>query len=1087
MRPIPRLGNGAAARRRAAGEPAGRKALQPRSVGRIVNVGAQEGAMLAVFRNARHAVLLLAAGVLLCQSGRGEAQTGRFAPPPRSIADITALLAQEKPDEAKLAKLRADADAPPPETADARELARFHFARAKSEAALNRALGAIADLKAAIKYGADSGVDLVPLYRYLGSQLSWVGNRKAALVAFTEGARLAQERGSVTWTLHLQRWMSSTQLLLGRMNEGAALVAKMQALIQEARQTPQYEENRARWEDELEEAEARLFDAQGDYHRAELRFRSARALKAQSRPMSVSADPLDAAEIHNSMAYLLAREGLTKARRGRLAEAEADVRSALLHVLRTVGKYNSFTPYYLGSLGNILADQGRLAEAEQLYRIALEVCHAMGFPNDLSSSTTILFGLGELLSAQNRWDEAARTYAAVDEATRNWTDIRYAFVQTPGRIDMFYATGEITKGVQMAEALLATRLARFGADHFYTAIARGYLAIGLARMGREAEARAAFGQAIPPLVDALHGDQDADGVTAVSREKQIRNVVENYLALLARASEQPLPQASNSAFELADAIRGKSVEAALLQSSARAAANNPELSRMARREQDLAKQIGAHLGLLNNILAQAPDRRDEHAVVELNDGLNELRRERQTVQAEIDKRFPQYAAFTAPRAASIADVRRSLAAGEAFISIYVGREQAFVWAIPADGPVAFATVPLGETEMAAKVEALRKALDPHAAVIEDIPAFDFALAHELFARLLAPVEAAWRPARILVVSANGALGSLPMSVLTTAPFTLKIDGEIAFADYRRAPWLLRTHAVSQIPSATAWLSLRQSMPAPRQRESLIAFGDPIFSEEQARARPEREVVVAAADDSLATATRGVALSRRAVPEHASEQSVELAMLPALPDTAAELQAIARALGADPAQALYLGKRANEHNVRGMDLSHYRVIAFATHGLVPGDLDGLTQPALALTAPAIAGVDGDGLLTMEEILGLELDADWVVLSACNTGAGAAAGAEAASGLARAFFYAGTRSVLVTGWPVHSQSARALVSDLFRRQADDATLTRAQALQQAMLGLLDGPGYVDASGKSLFSYGHPLFWAPYVVIGDSGAAK
>ena len=70
----------------------------------------------------------------------------------------------------------------------------------------------------------------------------------------------------------------------------------------------------------------------------------------------------------------------------------------------------------------------------------------------------------------------------------------------------------------------------------------------------------------------------------------------------------------------------------------------------------------------------------------------------------------------------------------------------------------------------------------------------------------------------------------------------------------------------------------------------------------------------------------------------------------------------------------------------MDLSRYRIIVFATHGLVPGELNGLTQPALALSAPNVAGVDGDGLLTMEEILALKLDADWVVLSACNTGTG-----------------------------------------------------------------------------------------------------
>jgi CHAT domain-containing protein len=184
-----------------------------------------------------------------------------------------------------------------------------------------------------------------------------------------------------------------------------------------------------------------------------------------------------------------------------------------------------------------------------------------------------------------------------------------------------------------------------------------------------------------------------------------------------------------------------------------------------------------------------------------------------------------------------------------------------------------------------------------------------------------------------------------------------------------------------------------------------------------------------------------------------------------------------------AKVLHLRKDANEQKVKSADLSRFRIVAFSTHGLVPGDLDGLTQPALALTAPAVAGIDGDGLLTMEEILPLKLDADWVVLSACNTAAGAGAGAEAASGLGRAFFYAGSRSLLATNWSVDSASARDLVTDIFRRQAADANLSRSEALRQAMLALMDGGGYV-VNGKTLYTYAHPVFWAPYSLIGDGG---
>jgi CHAT domain-containing protein len=216
-------------------------------------------------------------------------------------------------------------------------------------------------------------------------------------------------------------------------------------------------------------------------------------------------------------------------------------------------------------------------------------------------------------------------------------------------------------------------------------------------------------------------------------------------------------------------------------------------------------------------------------------------------------------------------------------------------------------------------------------------------------------------------------------------------------------------------------------------------------------------------------------------------SSQLALLPRLPETADEVRAIALALQADVTKDVFAGARANERIVKSLDLSGYRVLAFATHGLVPGDLDGLTQPALALSAPEVAQVDGDGLLTMEEILTLRLDADWVVLSACNTASAQGAGAEAISGLGRAFFYAGARALLVSNWPVETTSARLLTAELFRRQAATPTLSRAEALQQALLWLLDSQTLAHPrTGQVAAAYAHPLFWAPFALVGDGGLA-
>lgn len=303
------------------------------------------------------------------------------------------------------------------------------------------------------------------------------------------------------------------------------------------------------------------------------------------------------------------------------------------------------------------------------------------------------------------------------------------------------------------------------------------------------------------------------------------------------------------------------------------------------------------------------------------------------------------------------------------------------------------------------------------------------------------MESVWKPATKLIVVTNGALGMLPLSLLPTAPADPADQGAL-FAGYRQVPWLIRTHAVSMLPSTGALRTVRQLPLGSQSRDKLIGFGDPYFSPAEAAEAQTQGKATAMAD-----ATRGLPLSIRQAPRAAGVDAAQLADLQRLPDTAAELLAIAAALDVDPKKALHLGKDANEKVVKSLDLSRYRIIVFATHGLVPGDVDGLTQPALALTAPDVAGVEGDGLRTMEEVLSLRLDADWVVLSACNTGAGDGAGAEAASGLGRAFFYAGTRALLVTNWSVHSASAGLLVTELFRRQAADPTLTRAEALRRA----------------------------------------
>lgn len=264
-----------------------------------------------------------------------------------------------------------------------------------------------------------------------------------------------------------------------------------------------------------------------------------------------------------------------------------------------------------------------------------------------------------------------------------------------------------------------------------------------------------------------------------------------------------------------------------------------------------------------------------------------------------------------------------------------------------------------------------------------------------------------------------------------------------------------------------------------KRRPFVGFGDPHFNLAQA-GQKKMEIQTA----SLGT-TRGLSLNRRGIlTQTLTQDSANIGSLPPLPDTAEEVKAIAVALNADLHGDIFLGKEASEERVKSMDLSDVRTLAFATHGLLPGELDGLEQPALALSSPDVTLGKEDGLLTMGEILGLRLGADWVVLSACNTGAGEGAGAEAVSGLGRAFFYAGAKALLVSNWAVETTSAKTLTTELFRRQAADPKLSRSEALNRTMLDLIDSSGHINAEGKMVFSYAHPVFWAPFSLVGDGG---
>jgi len=1031
---------------------------------------------------------------------QAEALPSVFIAPPRTITDITAILDSEKPDPARIAKLHADAEASVPANASRAELAKFYYQRGTARSQLGHLADAIADAERAVEAGrgAVESNQLGRLEQFAGIQYIFAGDPKRALEIFQRQLRDTDAKGSRGFMFGAQRQISDILIKMGDLPQAETYLQRNLTLIREARTSGlpgwrnSYTTRGQSWEADVELNRAIIFEARGQYAAAEKSY----LLAEQRRRASVkgilsSPNPPPESQILQAADTMVMGQSRMKAKQGRLAEAEADARRALLARLKDQGKYNAATPFYIVGLANCLVEQGRYAEAGKLAREALDIDRTVGVANDSQTVVNHLSFLASILSLQNKRKETAETYAEIDKATVNWDPQRRQLLELNGsRIYAFYASGQIDRGIAAAQALLKHDVSRYGENQYESAFARGLLAVGYMRAKRDSEAVREFRSAVPVLMATTRESADDDNsATVAARNSRLQNIIEAYISLLERG------QAGNrddsvavETFSLADAIRGQAVQSALAQSSARMLIQDRALADLVRQEQDLEKQVNAQLGALNNALALPSGQRDESTVKALNVAISKLRNERQTLRLDIAKRFPSYASLIDPRPPSVEDIRATLKPDESLLSFYFGRSTSFVWAVPKKGKVVFAAIPATYGDIGSKIGQLRKALEPEAALVSDIPPFDLALAYELYGLLLKPVEDGWKAAKNLIVVTNGALGQLPLSLLPTAPTPAQDGDGPLFAGYRSVPWLARTHAVTFVPSAAALRTLRQLPPGPATRDAFIGFGDPYFNVEQAAAAEAEQnakpFVVASADTTM---TRGLRLARRSSPQTEGIDSADLGRLPRLPDTSGELTSIAEALGLDPAKVLYLGRAASEHTVKSTDLSHYRIIDFATHGLVPGELNGLTQPALALTAPAVTQTEGDGLLTMGEILALKLDADWVVLSACNTGSGAGAGAEAASGLGRAFFYAGTRAILVTNWSVHSASARELVTDLFRRQATDPALGRGEALRQASIALLDGGGFIDSNGKTVFAYAHPLFWAPYSIIGDGGGSR
>ena len=997
-----------------------------------------------------------------------------LSPPPRKLDDILAILEQPESEHEYMTEIFRQADSKPPSGRPPTDMYHFYKSRANARYELYRFQATAADIRQAMAYGKQAWIRDSFLYRRLAKIEMQAGRYEAAF-------GLSEESLLNVKNYRYGPYLGFQARILTRMGE----FDRAEASIERAYRQYQTVPAAARYsyivhggvhdignESDILAAEAELLEAQGLYDQAyekRVRLLSYQSQMRRQRPIEAVYAELDLA--------------INLQHQGRLVEAEKEARWGVKHAVQIYGRQAGITAAALQTLGGVLLSKGDLANAKILAAAQKEILENLRLPKE--EDVMIKAGLFQAAVLCADYDFAA-AMAAYDPALDGMRDNTYLFRRYAHRNTSLILTLIESGRMQAARDLIRKTRAENEVlkidNTLKEAELRALEALMLYRERQTGASQAAFVEAVPGLLTIL---QAPDTDFEIRRRADL--LLNRYIDLLLDMYVQKTDRADRrrlvtELFQLADE-RQTPVNSALGESSARAASlSDPQLAELVRQEQDAAKKIKSLKAAYYN-LAAAQGGAHSSALAALENSIHTLSAAHTAIQTRIAAEFPKYADYVTPQPPTIAAIQAQLGDSEAFISLWTLEDRTCVWAIPAQGEPVFAVIDLGWEALAKKVIGLRRALKPAAHMLSDIPEFDTETAHALYDQLLAPVAGAWQSATDLLVVVKGPLDQLPLGLLPTAPGSPARDDAVRFESYRHIPWLIKRVSITRLPSTASLLTLRTLPPGNEDREPFIGFGDPIFNVDQMDATTSPAATLARRGQAIQI--RGIRVSEEGVLDNAALISVGLEQLNRLPDTAAEIREIAVNLGADPSRDIYLGLDASESTVRTLDLSRKKVVAFATHALRPGDLDGLSQPALAFSAPEVTELDEDGLLTLGEILTLNLDADLVLLSACDTGAGDGNGTEAVSGLGRAFFYAGARALLVTMWPVETSSARLLTTELFRYQQKNKSLSMASALQKSIFKIMGGPGLKDnTTGEIVASYAHPIFWAPFVIIGEGG---
>ncbi|MDX2201477.1 MAG: CHAT domain-containing protein [Hyphomicrobiaceae bacterium] len=784
-------------------------------------------------------------------------------------------------------------------------------------------------------------------------------------------------------------------------------------------------------------------------------------------------------------------------KKDRLADARATVDQGMA-VYDRGSRNDTIRAYILHELAQIQHSQGTLADAEANYKKALELWKGTNLP-DLPPVARIALDLAALHVAQERYNDAApqleRALAVLSK------DLP---AEHPDLVRAQYIKGGIEIGLQ----------------HWPTAYEAMQQAVSraIARSTVEGQAPRAITRVRLPHV-GLGEEITSDGRRVVAGFT-ILNTDTPYTVGLSNAdpSLSVLPRSAHldlisSAYRLFETTKDQKQSAALRDEAFRAAQwtmHNRTVSAIAsmaarnlptkRDTRNLLRERQDLSASWQSAAAQNDGPKDAAAAQRVRDNTHRMELQIAALDARIRLSAPKYFDIMGNRPFTVAEVQALLSPDETLILFALGEKESFGWAVTQTS-ARWVRYAIGAEPLRSKVQALQCGLDaafwldgrdalckkllsvPYAQgdaeAGKPLP-FSLPKSHELYQLLLVPFGELLRDNLIIV----------PSGPLTQVPFQVLVAENPAggffssAADFRTAKWAGTKYAMTTLPSVSTLGSLRRGQTETAAEKPFMGVGNPALTGDARRPSDVERAEAArgmqtcqGSKEVQAGARRGIGLS--AIRRGTGLADVEvLRHLEPLPETAKELCDVANRLGVASEAVetdVLLGQRATEAAIKWLNqtdtLSKYRIVHFATHGALAGEVDGIAEPGLILTPPGKATDIDDGYLTASEITQLKLNADWVILSACNTAAGGAESAEALSGLARAFFYAGARSLLVSHWAVNSEATTLLITDIFKSVAEKPQQRQSQALKASMSAMIARGG----------PYAHPAMWAPFVMVG------